>query len=150
MHTFLGFWRSNSFELFCSESRENKCYPNCSDICQMASADELFEAYQSTTDPDLFQVQSTCALFRGALLFLACNLLKFLFRGGCTAAVIHKYGLLCIVNLLPITVQWIDSSANSHVASNLWEEISVLVGLMMQLISCHLLLYKRRFWKSEE
>jgi len=34
----------------------NKHHPKYSHIQRLASADELFEAYQSTTDPDLFQV----------------------------------------------------------------------------------------------
>ena len=46
-------------KLLCLESHANKRHPNYSDIHQLASADELLEAYQSTTDPDLFQVYSS-------------------------------------------------------------------------------------------
>lgn len=43
-------------KMFCLELHTKKCHPCYSDIRQVTSADELFEAYQSTTDPDLFQV----------------------------------------------------------------------------------------------
>jgi len=34
----------------------DKPHPKYSDVRQLASADELFEAYQSSADPDVFQV----------------------------------------------------------------------------------------------
>ena len=70
IHTFLDLCKSNIlWNCFFSELHENKCYPNYTDICQTASADELFEAYQCTSDPDLFQVRPICAVFGRTLLF---------------------------------------------------------------------------------
>ena len=56
-YTFLS--QCKQWGVFCIELHVKKHHPSYSDIRQLASADELFEAYQSTTDPDLFQVSDT-------------------------------------------------------------------------------------------
>ena len=64
MYVLLFWCNNNGQEWFCVELHARKCHTNYSDVHQITSADELFEAYQSTTDPDLFQVYilGTCKM----------------------------------------------------------------------------------------